>query len=295
MPSEPNLFKESNPAVHASLRRPVAMMYSLSSLVSYEPYVDECLSLFCDRLSEISQRGSSVDMRHWFTCYAFDVIGLITLSKRFGTLDAGEDIGSFMVSGGVQHMMASCVGVFSSWYPLIFKVLTTMAAAKTAKEGEFANMFAFVVAAIEERRHNEPQTDGKGPQDFVGKLLAKRNADGKEGDDALNDAVLISAAGGNIGAGSDTTAVSLTAVFYYLCRHPEATKKLRAEIDALGPRRSSPLTFQEAQSMPYLQAVVKEALRLHPATGFTMPRVVPQGGSVLAGQFFPAGVSLPRR
>ena len=70
-------------------------------------------------------------------------------------------------------------------------------------------------------------------------------------------------------------------------------KRLRAELDAhTGPNDDAvPMTFHHAQSLPYLQAVVKEALRMHPATGYTMPRVVPPGGTVIAGQFFPAGVS----
>jgi cytochrome P450 len=31
--------------------------------------------------------------------------------------------------------------------------------------------------------------------------------------------------------------------------------------------------------MPYLQAVMKEALRMHPATGLPLERVVPAGGA----------------
>lgn len=55
---------------------------------------------------------------------------------------------------------------------------------------------------------------------------------------------------------------------------------------------SSPIQFQEAQRLPYLQACIKEALRLHPATGLPLARVVPRGGVVLSGSFFPEGVSL---
>ncbi|KAG4292439.1 hypothetical protein FPRO06_13692 [Fusarium proliferatum] len=67
--------------------------------------------------------------------------------------------------------------------------------------------------------------------------------------------------------------------------------KLRQE---LGDARASghisnPITFREAQGLPYLQAVIKEGLRLHPAVGFTMPRVVPKGGKKLAGRVFPEG------
>lgn len=44
--------------------------------------------------------------------------------------------------------------------------------------------------------------------------------------------------------------------------------------------------------MPYLQAVIKEALRLHPATGLPLWRVVPEGGAEISGQYFPAGTTV---
>jgi cytochrome P450 len=53
---------------------------------------------------------------------------------------------------------------------------------------------------------------------------------------------------------------------------------------------SSPITFQEARALPHLDAVIKESLRLHPAAGFTYPRVVPRGGMSLAGRYFPEKV-----
>lgn len=43
--------------------------------------------------------------------------------------------------------------------------------------------------------------------------------------------------------------------------------------------------------MSYLQAVIKEALRMHPAVGTILARTVPEGGAHLAGCYFPAGVS----
>lgn len=50
--------------------------------------------------------------------------------------------------------------------------------------------------------------------------------------------------------------------------------------------------FKEAQNLPYLQAVIKEALRLHPASGLPLGRVVPKGGAEIAGHYFPEQVSL---
>ena len=102
----------------------------------------------------------------------------------------------------------------------------------------------------------------------------------------------LDAAGSNIGAGSDTTAVSLSAVLYYLYRDARVLAKLREEMDTFAAegKMSDPVTFAEAQSMPYLQAVLKESLRMHPAVGTILPRVVPRGGAKLGGYYFPEGV-----
>lgn len=61
-------------------------MYSLSSLVSYEPFVERCVDLFINRLNEFaeSETGEDIDLSYWFQCYAFDVIGCITYGERFG-------------------------------------------------------------------------------------------------------------------------------------------------------------------------------------------------------------------
>ena len=95
------------------------------------------------------------------------------------------------------------------------------------------------------------------------------------------------------GAGSDTTAIALRAVVYFLLQNPTKLEKLRSEIaemEAVG-QLSNPVTYKEAIAMPYLQAVLKEAMRLHPSTGFTMGRVVPEGGVILLGHRLPEGVS----
>ena len=95
----------------------------------------------------------------------------------------------------------------------------------------------------------------------------------------------------NVTAGSDTTAISLSGIMWYLLQNPETLRKLRSEIQEFTEQgRCSPeITFKETQDMPYLQAVMKEALRLHAATGLPMWRVVPAGGAELSGQFFPEG------
>jgi cytochrome P450 len=90
----------------------------------------------------------------------------------------------------------------------------------------------------------------------------------------------------NLIAGSDTTAISLRAMFYYLLKNPASLSRLRAEI---GTARSNPVSWAEAREMKYLDACIKEALRLHPAVGLPLERVVPPGGMEISGRHFEGG------
>lgn len=47
--------------------------------------------------------------------------------------------------------------------------------------------------------------------------------------------------------------------------------------------------FSEARKLPYLNACIQEAFRLHPATSFSLERVVPSSGDTIDGHFVPGG------
>jgi cytochrome P450 family 110 len=89
-------------------------------------------------------------------------------------------------------------------------------------------------------------------------------------------------------AGHDTTSTALTWAFYWLDRQPEVRAELVRELDALGPD-PEPAAIA---SLPYLDAVCKETLRIHPVVmhvgrlvrePFTLGRYeVPAGTTVMA-------------
>lgn len=96
-------------------------------------------------------------------------------------------------------------------------------------------------------------------------------------------------------AGSETTAISLSSIFYYLLRNPPTLTRLLAELDDAEKRGgfadATPgvVSWAEAQQLPYLDAVVKEAFRVHPAAGLPLERVIPPAGATIAGHFVPGG------
>lgn len=98
----------------------------------------------------------------------------------------------------------------------------------------------------------------------------------------------------NIIAGSDTTATAIRTTMLYLMSSPQAYRKLAHEIRvaAAEGRLSSPITDEEARSLPYLQAVIKEGLRVFPPVTGLMPTVVPPGGDVICGVHLPEGTEI---
>ena len=107
----------------------------------------------------------------------------------------------------------------------------------------------------------------------------------------VDDTAVISMAAANITAGSDTTAISLRSIFYHLLKNPQHLRRLREEWDDAKRKGdlSDPVRMDEADRLPFLQAVIMEGLRIHPAIGGLLPRVVPQGGCTVAGTYIPAG------
>lgn len=51
----------------------------MSSLVGYEPYINNCIAIFDEKLKFHARERKSLDLAAWFQLYAFDVIGEITV------------------------------------------------------------------------------------------------------------------------------------------------------------------------------------------------------------------------
>lgn len=70
-----NIFNTTREDFHASIKRPVAHAYSMTSLVQYEPFVDTTSQVFCRRLTEeYVEKNKVCDLGKWLQFYAFDVM-----------------------------------------------------------------------------------------------------------------------------------------------------------------------------------------------------------------------------
>ena len=138
----------------------------------------------------------------------------------------------------------------------------------------FGQTAPLIVLAFELVRERKQQTD-TAHTDFLQTALDLR----EKKPDSFSDREVLSIMLANLTAGSDTTAISLRAVLFYVLRTPGVLPRLLRELDS--SNLNMPVTWKASQQLPFLDACIKEALRLHPAVGLGLERIVPSNGLTL--------------
>ena len=126
-------------------------------------------------------------------------------------------------------------------------------------------------------------------------ILTQFMESGKKHPNVLNDKMIMTQAVSIAFAGSDNTAVTLTAIIYYLLKNPRTYAKVLAELDnaaangRLPACPDAPITWEQSQGLTYFNAAVKEAMRLYPSVGGILERKTPAGGATILGEWYPGG------
>ncbi|EXJ60076.1 cytochrome P450 oxidoreductase [Cladophialophora yegresii CBS 114405] len=287
---EMNLFSTRDPEYHRVEKRKVGAAYSMPNLLQSEAAIDSCVSLFMSRLDEYASRGEPVDLGAWLQYFAFDVVGEVTFASKLGFLEQGKDVDGMMKAIEGMLTYAALCGQVPEMHdlllgnPLFTKLMPAMET--------WNQVLVFTLKAINGRA--SIKRDGELINaDVEGRDMLSRWAYVKSSDPLkMSSRDIIVHLSTNVFAGSDTTAIALRAIVYFLCRNPECMDQLVAEIDAVDKagKLSRPISHKEATTeLPYLGAVVKEAMRIHPSVGFLMERHVPAEGLDVQGYHIPAG------
>ncbi|PWY72575.1 cytochrome P450 [Aspergillus eucalypticola CBS 122712] len=92
-------------------------------------------------------------------------------------------------------------------------------------------------------------------------------------------------------AGTETTATALSGLFYQLLQNPDKLEKLLNEIRE-NFQKDSDIEMRALEQMKYLNACLEEALRVYPPVPVGLPRVTPDDGLMVCGEYIPGQVAL---
>lgn len=109
----------------------------------------------------------------------------------------------------------------------------------------------------------QERLDTKAVQGDLLDMLLATLAEEKEGQITLSRAELLGELAGIVFAGHETTATTLTWLFYLLSQHPDVEAKLHEELDRVLCGRVP--TFADLPHLTYTRMVIDETMRLYPA------------------------------
>lgn len=126
----------------------------------------------------------------------------------------------------------------------------------------------------------KPQKDNR--QDILADLIRLRK-DRPE----FNESYLRRMAITNLGAGHETMTSALISAMTMIGSHAEVQKRVAEEA-----RLADPGGNDDTQRLEYTQSSIKEAQRLYPVIGMSLPRKVPAGGMHVHGLYIPPGTTV---
>ncbi|XP_037048220.1 cytochrome P450 CYP12A2-like isoform X1 [Bradysia coprophila] len=277
------LLSEQGEAWHKMRSIVSPIMLKPATVNAYIPNVDEIAIEFCDRMKTLRDDKNEMPSNFLYELskWALESISSIALDQRLHVLETSKsDVNNL----GVQ-LIKSVDDFFVLSYqlevqPSLWRYIATPKYKQIIKvfDNMTESLVHFVDKAIDNLEKNPNRRDEDREPSVLEKLLK------------VDRHVALVMALDMLLAGVDTTSASSTNCLYYLAKNPEKQEKLRKEVQAIPVDANGKLMPSSFQSVPYLRACIKEAMRMAPIIPGTTR--APVKDIVIKGYKIPKGTDI---
>lgn len=270
---------------HTRMRAKLMPGYAGKTVEGVEAMVDKHVLQLVDLVdAKYLTTGSAyrpVDFSHLVQYLTLDVVTSFAFDESFACLERDDDFHGYLatINAAVAPMLTMAL------LPFYDSMMDTPALGAIFPEGGFfPKVFETAKRQVAKRFLQSGQRDeSKQRNDVLGTWVAT----------GLTQKELVNETVSQLIAGGETTGTGIRAAMLYLLTSPRVYQTLQREIDGAlraGAAAHGPLSEEEVKRLPYLQAVVKESLRLFTPAAF-FPKSSPND-ETLCGLRIPAGVSV---
>ncbi|KAL2751987.1 hypothetical protein ACRALDRAFT_2113978 [Sodiomyces alcalophilus JCM 7366] len=277
----PSLADILDSTSHDKMKAKVASGYSGRD-VDLEKIIDIQIAKFADVIRRKHVTRGKTDFADLSRFFTLDVITRLAYGKEFGWVEASEDLYGYGAEISKFAALGALISDVTWLHPFVrwTFINSRFKPRPTAKDG-----VGRIIRIGREEIRRRFEVNEKDARDMVGSFMRHGLSVSEIEDEALIQ----------IFAGSDTTAIVIRSVMLYLIATPRVCNmRLKTDIkNALAKGSVSvPITLAQAQSMPYLQAVMWEGFRMRPAVTYGHYKAVPPGGDTIAGIWVPGGTAI---
>ena len=273
--------------LHGRRRAAVNPFFSKRSIVALEPLIRGKIEKLCTHLDKRKLTGEPLDLRMLFPCLTADIITEYVFPKGFDYLST-EGLAPHWRQLIDQNLRGSNI---LKHYPVVLSIV------KSIPDSIMLKLAPSIKETIEWERTNQMTartivqeydlSDEPSKRTIFHELLSSDLPLIERSYDRLWQE-----ASSLVGAGTETTANTLTVIMYHLLANPSIMKRLKAELTAAIPDPELIPSEQDLQQLPYLSAVISEGLHKAPGVSNRLIRVAPSALLNYGGYVIPPGTAV---
>jgi cytochrome P450 len=261
-------------------RRLVVTALNSNHLQRYFEVVRTATERLHRRLAHAAHTGQSLKIAHELGCFTLDVTSWLAFGHDLNTLEGGER----ELQGHIHRVFKMTGRRLAAPIPYWRWVRLP---ADRALDRSLVEIRKAALAFIEQARRrmaSRPELRER-PENFLEGMLAAQETDGSFTDDEIIGNVFTL-----LFAGEDTTAHTLAWTLWFLASAPAIQTRVAQEaFDVLG-ERLFPTTYETIDQLSYVEAVLRESMRLKPVAPFL--GIEPLADTTIADTHIPAGTRL---
>ncbi|KAF2769007.1 cytochrome P450 [Teratosphaeria nubilosa] len=259
---------------HIRHRRALGRFFTKPAILHL--YVDKLMALIRTQ----SKQDGRMNMSRWYAYFTFDFMTHLVFGEPYESLSQTpatewpDAVFNLMVSATWDQSARPVAGSDTGLSRLLLKLMP--AEAMQWRQTHISKVREKLAQCLSEA--------GKDRQSIARQLSERANG-GKPlltASEQLLDTALL------VVAGAETTSILLTGLTYCICTNPHAYAKLVEEIRTAFKSKQD-VTLESSAALPYLDAAIREALRILPPASVNNQRAAPKGGMVAQGIYLPEG------
>ncbi|KAJ2996539.1 hypothetical protein NUW58_g941 [Xylaria curta] len=290
-----NIFTQTSIEKHDERRNQMIRGYSGAENLTLEADIEFVVAKLLHLIrSRYAGQRKSMDLAQKIQFFALDVISAIGFGECFHLLDADDDPNNYVNSIREGLSVVCKQAALGTWWLNSIPFIGPKPNLDLKTTNGFyriASLHASMVEAREKEFHEQKKSGVVPRADMLTSFMKK----GLFGIDLKIENLL------QIVAGSDTAAGSLRAILLYVMANPRVYKTLQAEIDSteesgLVSQAPQIVKFSQVKECVYLQAVIKEGMRIFSPINTPLSRNTPPGGDTVTIDgdeiYLPGGIQI---
>jgi cytochrome P450 len=306
-----NVSDSQEKSVHNTKRKRFAVAFAQKSVTELEYVAQEHLQRLVNILdaritaplkstSELPDPKDMVDMKSQMVYLMYDIMSVMLFSqdpdflRRQTTMTTAETVAGKLYQADVHKVLKGSLAVSATlgWAPEWMKVNKILTGWHSMwKAGDELRDVTIHLLRNRIRMENEQLAAGGKPiVDMFSTLLWNRDREPL----GLEFGELVTEASNLFNAAGENNEIALTNIIWLLARTPKAAAKLREEVDEAFDNSDSSIVpaYDTIKDLPYLRACIDEGLRLRPSLQGGLPRVTPESGMSVGGQWLEGGTTV---